>query len=270
MHHGTRDAAGGKVSIVMPLYNCERYVSDSIESVLSQTYEEWELLIVDDCSSDGSYEIAKQYAVGDSRIVVEKLSENSGAAVARNVAIEKARGRYIAFLDSDDLWTPEKLERQINFMKETGAALSFSDYCWIDEDGKSLQKIEYPFTAVDYSELLKQNVIGCLTAVYDTGQVAKCYFDESLQKHEDYLYWLRILKKTERAHRVPEPLAYYRIRQGSVSSNKIRVAGYVWKIYREYERLPLLRSLRCFGWYTFKSVVKYGMKRGKCEKNRTE
>jgi len=249
------------VSVICPTYNCEPFVAETIKSVLSQSYLDLELIIVDDCSSDGTIEIVKDFAQKDKRIRFTMLKANMGAAVARNKAIAMSEGRYIAFLDSDDKWLPEKLERQLDFMQRRDAALSHTGYYWIDEEtSERIKRIHVP-EKVDYPSLLKQNVIGCLTAMYDTKKLGKVYMPD-LRKRQDYALWLKILKLTPYAYGLDEPLAEYRLRSdrlrsGSISSNKLKASLYNWRLYREVENLPLHKALYYFGCYTFNSLKKY-------------
>jgi len=244
------------VSIIMPNHNAEQFIKDSILSILLQTYKNWELIIVDDCSSDSSVEIIKSYVANDSRIQLIELEENGGPAIARNYAIKQAKGRYIAFLDSDDLWHPDKLSKQISFMQEYDIALSHTSYHTIEEEsGEIMDRINVP-GKVNYSELLKQNIIGCLTAIYDTRKIGKVYMPD-ISKRQDFGLWLNILKKVPYAYGLNESLAYYRVRSASVSSNKILASKYNWKLYREVEKLPLYKAIYYFGWYTYKSILKY-------------
>ncbi len=244
------------VSVITPLYNCEPYAAETIASVLKQSYEEWEMIIVDDCSTDRSAEVVENIAAKEPRIRLLRLERNMGPAVARNRAIREARGRYIAFLDGDDIWSEKKLERQIAFMEERDVALSYTGYYRIDEiSGETIDRIEVPET-VDYKELLKQNIIGCLTAVYDTEKLGRVYMPE-IRKRQDFGLWLAILKRIPYACGLNEPLAYYRIRSASVSSNKILSSAYNWKLYREVEKLPWYKAVYYFGWYTYRSLRKY-------------
>ena len=245
------------VSIITPCHNSEKFIKKTIESVLSQTYENWEMIIVDDVSSDKSYEIAKEYANKDKRINAIRLKQNSGPAVARNKAIEMAKGRYIAFLDSDDLWKREKLQKQINFMKENDYAFTYSAYELIDENDNLLDKIFIPPKKISYKDMLKTCSIGCLTAMYDTKQLGKVYMP-LIKKGQDYATWLKILKMTDYAYGLQESLAIYRIRAGSVSRNKFRAINFQWKIYREVEKLGIVESL-----YYLMNYIYYGLKKYK-------
>lgn len=240
------------VSIIMPNYNSENFVKESIASVLSQSYENWELILVDDYSTDGSLKIIESLIADGKKIKLFKLSKNSGPDVARNRAIKEAKGRYIAFLDSDDFWHPDKLMKQLKFMEEKKAALSFTAYYTVDEDtGNSLEVMDAE-SLVDYGTLLKQNIIGCLTVVYDSEKLGKMYMP-SIEKRQDFALWLKILKEVPFAYGLNEPLAYYRIRTTSVSSNKLKASLYNWKLYRDIEKLPFYKAIYYFAWYTYNS-----------------
>ena len=214
------------------------------------------MIIVDDCSTDDSVKRVEEMAADDERIRLIRLDKNSGPAVARNRGIEEAKGRYIAFLDSDDRWLPNKLQRQIDFMKEHDAALSYTGYWQIDElTGERRHRVHVP-ERIDYHELLKQNVIGCLTAMYDTRKVGKRYMP-LIRKRQDFGLWLQILKRIPHAYGLDDALAEYRVRKGSISSNKIKSSLYNWKLYRHIEGLPVHRAIYYFGCYTFRSLKKY-------------
>ncbi len=244
------------VSVIMPSYNSEKFLSKAIDSVINQTFKEWELIIVDDCSLDNSDRIIEYYMQRSEKIKLITLECNSGPAMARNRGIQKAKGRYIAFLDSDDRWVPQKLVEQLSFMKEYDAALSFTGYYHIDEkDGAIISRNHVP-KKIEYNELLKKNIIGCLTAVYDTQKLGKVYMPDIL-KRQDYALWLDILKKVPYAYGLNEPLAYYSVRSRSLSGNKIATSRYNWKMYREIEKLPIYKAIYYFGWYTYKSILKY-------------
>ena len=238
----------------MPVHNSAQFVEESIESVVNQTIQDWELIVVDDCSNDDSFEVLGRVALKDRRIKVIALSENSGAAVARNTGIEAARGRYIAFLDSDDLWMPHKLERQIGYMEETAAAFVHSAYERIDEKGRSLDQVVRPPARIEYQELLKANRIGCLTAIYDTHTLGKVYMP-LLRKRQDYALWLELLKCVDHVHCLPDVLARYRVRSGSISSNKIEMIKWHWRLFRQVEGLPIHRSLYYLGHNVYRKLV---------------
>lgn len=242
------------VSIIMPLYNCQAYMSESIDSVLNQTYSSWELILVDDNSTDSTLRVAKEFELSDQRIKVLELKNNSGAAVARNTAIALASGRYIAFLDSDDLWHEEKLSKQLSFMQDNQVAFTYSSYKQIDEEGKLLAEISVP-SKVGYKQLLKTNVIGCLTVIYDTKMIGK-HEMPLIRKRQDFGLWLKLLKTVDYAYGIKEPLAFYRVRKGSISSNKLSAAKFTWDLYRKIECLPLHKALYYFSCYAIGGVAK--------------
>jgi glycosyltransferase involved in cell wall biosynthesis len=249
------------ISIIMPLYNCEEFVEESINSVISQTYENWELIVVDDCSTDNSYQKVKYLAENDNRIKLYQMPTNSGVARVRNKAISVAKGRYLAFLDADDLWHSDKLKIQLEFMLQNSLDFSFTAFDVIDESGKTSFGVNEVPLKFRYKDLLKHTAIGCLTVMYDTFKLDKCYFDISLGKHEDYQCWLEILKKIPYAGGLNEPLAYYRVRNSSLSSNKLIAASYVWKIIYRYQKIPFLKALYYFSNYAFKAVLKHKIRK---------
>lgn len=232
------------VSIITPTYNSSEFIEETIYSVLNQTYENWELILVDDCSSDNTIKLISNFAEKDKRILILKNEKNEGAAISRNKAIKIAKGRFIAFLDSDDLWFPSKLEKQVEFSIINKFALTYSAYQKISEDGSLLGIISVP-KKVSYKSILKTCSIGCLTAMYDTSILGKIYMP-NIRKRQDYGLWLKILKKIDFAHGMNEILAQYRVRKNSISSNKLKAAKYQWKVYREVENLSLLSSIYYF------------------------
>ncbi len=246
------------VSVITPLYNSANFISHTIESVLNQTYENWEMIIIDDNSTDDSVNIVEEYVKRDDRIRLIKLKKNSGPAIARNKGIKEARGRYIAFLDADDLWLPEKLEKQLKFMNEYDLAFTYSSYKLIDEEGNNLGEF-ITREEITYNSMLKTCSVGCLTAIYDTEKLGKVYMPNIL-KRQDYGLWLKILRQIGSTKGILEPLAIYRIRKNSISSNKLVAAKYQWKVYREIEKLPLLKSAYYFMWYAYYGFKKYKSK----------
>ena len=243
------------VSVITPSYNCARFIEETIRSVQAQTWQNWEMVIVDDCSTDNSVDVIQRIAKDDARIRLMQHQWNGGPAVSRNIAIENAKGRYIAFLDSDDLWLPEKLEKQLAFIKKKDAALVYSGYQKITEEGE-LKGVVHPPKQVTYNDMLRSNYIGCLTAVYDRQKIGKCYMP-IIAKRQDHALWLKILKQTPVAYCLEEVLAHYRIQSNSVSSNKVMAAKYQWRIYREVEQLTFWKSARCFGHYAVNGLIKY-------------
>lgn len=244
----------GLVSVIMPNYNGEEYLSETIKSVLAQTYQHWELLFVDDCSLDSSVELVNGFC--DERIRVFSMKENSGAALARNKAIEEAQGRWIAFLDSDDVWLPEKLEKQIAYMHDNDILLSYTDY-EVVENGRVVSIFKPRLDVCRYKDILKHNHIGCLTAVYDSGRLGKVLMPINALKREDMACWLHILRDGEKAYRLPECLAQYRVHSNSVSSNKLKMLKYQWRVYRKVEQLNVFNSLYYTICWAFWGVLKY-------------
>ena len=238
------------VSVIMPAYNCEKYIAEAIKSVLNQTYQNWELIIVDDCSNDGTEEVVKSF--NDSRIMFFKNEVNSGADVARNRAISAANGRWLAFLDSDDIWKPEKLEKQLEFMCSTGAEFSFTAYEQIDEYGTSTDMVCVPPETVDYKKMIRlADPIGNLTAIYDTKRVGKITVPH-IKKRNDFALWLQVLKKIDIGYGMSEILASYRVRSDSLSGNKLKLIKYHWELYRKIERHSISRSIyevMCWVWH---------------------
>ena len=235
------------VSIVMPTYCSGRFLPDSVESVLGQTWQRWELLIVDDCSPDDTFETAKALAARDGRIRLLRTPANSGPAAARNLALENAAGNYIAFLDSDDLWKPEKLQRQIAFMERTGAKFSCTAYDRISEDGERILGRVTPFKKADYNKVLYMaNPVGNSTAMFDRAALGEIRVP-LIRKRNDFALWLAILKKTDYAWGMGDCLACYRVRENSVSSGKIDLLRYQWELYRHVEGLNLFQVALAFG-----------------------
>lgn len=244
----------GLVSIVTPTFNSEKFISETIQSVQNQTYQNWEMIIVDDCSTDNTINLVYEKAKNDSRIKLNKLEINSGAGIARNYAIEKAKGKYIAFLDSDDLWKPEKLLKQLNFLKERKLPFTFSFYDCIDEQGNKLNRsIEAPLK-LTYRQLFFCNYIGNLTGIYDTEYFGKIPIN-SIRKRQDWMMWLTILKKLKKAYVVPESLAYYRIRKESISSSKMDLIRYNFNIYRNFHQINFIVSFICMSIFLFTQII---------------
>lgn len=242
------------VSIITPSFNSANYIVATIQSVLAQTYQNWEMIIVDDCSIDNSCDIIEKYMEEDSRIKLLRLSENSGAAVARNTGIETATGRFIAFLDSDDKWHPKKLEKQIKFMLDNQYYFTYTEYHKVNENGAFINNTKIP-KFINYNKLLKTNYIGCLTAMYDSENLGKVYFP-LIRKRQDYALWLKILKKIPYAHGLQEDLASYTVRSDSISANKFNVAKYTWTVYREVEKLSLIHAIYCFINYAILGILR--------------
>ncbi len=242
------------VSIITPMYNSEATIAETIESVLAQTYTKWEMVIVDDCSSDASESIVKSYQKKDARIQYYKRDKKSSIASARNYAINLAKGHYLAFLDSDDLWEKDKLQKQIDFMMQNNAGFCYSACATIDEKSNKTGKIRNVKDYADYKILLKGNFIPCLTVVVEKKLFDKIEFPEI--KHEDYAVWLSILKTGVKAYGINEVLAYYRVNSNSVSANKFKAALWTWNIYYNYEKIPFCKSVYYFINYFLRAVRK--------------
>lgn len=248
----------GLVSIVMPSYNTARFIKNSIDSVLAQTYKNWELLIVDDCSMDNTNEIVAQF--NDSRITYVKNEKNSGAAVSRNRALAQAKGKWIAFLDSDDLWAPEKLEKQLKFMVENGYAFSYTRYEEIDENGKPTGTLVGGPRRITKTGMFNYCWPGCLTVMYNREVVGDIQIAD-IRKNNDYAIWLKACHKAD-CYLLPETLASYRKRGGSISNHSyVALIKWHYKLYREAECLNPISSLwitarnLCFGiWKKFRYV----------------
>lgn len=243
------------VSVIMPCYNMEKYISEAIMSVHQQTYPHWELLIVDDASTDGTVETVKRIAERDEKIHFIEKTAHSGIADTRNQCIQMAQGMFLAFLDADDIWHPEKLEKQLGFMMERNVGFTYSAYDWIDEDGKPLNKCIHTIGNLDYEAYLRNTIIGCSTVVVNKtiiGDVVVPNFRTS----EDSATWLDILKKGHLAYAIEAPLVSYRIRRKSASSNKLKASADLWKVYRTHENLPFFKALYYFGCYAFNAIKK--------------
>lgn len=242
------------VSIITPTYNSGKFILEAYNSILSQTYTNWEWVVTDDCSSDDTFMILSSLSDQDDRVKVYKSESNQGAGSARNISIKHASGRYIAFLDSDDLWLPNKLEKQVCFMSDNDLALSYTWYRKFTHYSGDLGEIRAPKT-ITYKQLLKTNVIGCLTAIYDTEKVGKCYMP-LIRKRQDFGLWLFILKKTDRVAGLPEVLAKYRVDTG-MTQNKVEVLKWQWKFYREVVGLSVVSSCYYFCHYAINGFLKY-------------
>ena len=230
------------VSIIMPAYNAEKYIGQAILSVQNQTFPNWELLIVDDFSTDNTVEIVNDACAKDSRIIFTQLIKNSGTGVARNTALQIAKGRYIAFLDADDLWRADKLEKQLDYMQNNNYAFCFSYYDLINSEGFEIGKQVTAPTEITFSKLFVANWIGNLTAIYDSEIVGKMTI-ASARKRQDWTLWLKIILKVKIAHVFPESLAYYRIGSPTVSSGKISLLKHNYEVYRKFHKLNVVASV---------------------------
>lgn len=225
------------------MLNSEGYISEAINSVLNQTFKNWELLLIDDHSSDKTIDIAKSFANKNSNIFIFENEKNEGAAVSRNKGITEAKGHYIAFLDADDLWKPEKLEIQLNFMKSENCDICFSSYELINEKGFPLNKLVKAVPILNYKKLLKSNYIGNLTGIYNAEVLGKIT-TPNLLKRQDWLLWLLAIKKSGKpAKSIQESLAYYRVHKSSISSNKWNLVKYNYWVYKNGLGFSTIKSI---------------------------
>ncbi len=243
----------GLVSVIMPTYNCAKFISETLDSIIAQTYENWEVVIVDDCSKDNTREIVDAYIAKDPRIKYFCLEVNSGAAVARTKAMEIAEGEYMAFCDSDDLWMPDKLERQIAFMRENGYAFTCTAYEQVNETTEPLNRVIKTKKKTNYNRLLLDCPVGNSSVMYSVKQMGK-FEVPNIRKRNDDALWLQMLKKEEYIYGMPDVLMRYRIRSNSISSNKLAVIKYHWILYREIEHLNVFRSAFHICWWCFLKV----------------
>lgn len=233
------------ISIITPIYNSEIFLEAAIMSVQGQTYSNWELILIDDASLDGSANIAREFYLEDPRIIYEKLPVNRGPAVSRNRAIQLAKGEYIAFLDSDDFWAPDKLEMQLDFMQRKNCDVSFSSYLLVDAKGDSLGRKVVAMPALTYDKLLRNNYIGNLTGMYRSGTIGKVFCAE-IRKRQDWGLWLEAIKRSGKpALGIPLELAFYRIRKDSISTNKFGLLKHNFLFYKNHLGKSWIRSIYC-------------------------
>ena len=245
----------GLVSVIMPTHNSEKYLRESIESVLSQTYHHWELIIVDDGSADKSLQIAREYEKQDARVHVLTNPHPIGMPSApRNVGIKAAKGRFIAFLDSDDIYFKDKIERQLPLFDSNEVVVVYADYEKMDADGNRNNRIIKAPQTTNYRCLLKGNVITMPAGIYDRKKVGTFYFKD--KRHEDYIMWLDILRHGGLALSSGSAVAVVRVRARSVSSNKIKTVAWQWKVYREVERFSIPKSVYYFVNYAWRAFAK--------------
>lgn len=247
----------GMVSIITPMYNAEKFVCQTLDSVLAQTYQNWELLIVDDGSKDNSQAIVTEYCQRDKRIKLIKQA-NAGSAAARNHALRQSQGQYICFLDADDIWDTIFLEAQLQFMHANHAALVYASYRRINENNVEILKPFIVPPKVDYKGLLKTCSISCLTALYDRNIIGEVYFNEMLKSlRDDFVFWLSILKRIDYAYGNPTVLAAYRVFSTSTTGNKKKVIKPQFRVYYKVEKLGLVRSIYYFIHWAVNGFFKY-------------
>lgn len=241
------------VSIIVPVYNAEKFIKDTIQTVKNQTYQNWELILVDDFSTDNSVDIINKNI--EERIKLVKLEKNSGAAICRNKGVEKAKGRYIAFLDSDDLWRKEKLEKQLEFMREKKCSFSFSGYEFANSEGKPNGKIVNVPSKINYKQALKNTTIWTSTVMFDISMLSKEVIEmPNIRRGQDTATWWKILKTGVEAYGLNENLSIYRRSNGTLSSNKLQALKRTWNLYRNVEKLNIFSSLYNFCFYCFNAI----------------
>ena len=244
------------ISIIVPVYNAEKFIRETMDSVLAQTYPCWELLLIEDGSSDGSVNVIEEYIAekGESRIRLIRLPSNQGAARARNKGLEEAAGRYIAYLDADDLWTPEKLEHELRFMEEKGAAFAFTGYEFADEHGVGLGKVVRVPETIEYRQALSNTTIFTTTVMFDSSKIPKELLEMPVIKSEDTALWWKVLREGYTAYGLDENLVKYRRSGRSLSSNKLEAIRRIWNLYRKAEGMSILESAWHFCFWALRAV----------------
>lgn len=248
----------GLVSIIVPVYNIEKYIIETMDCVRRQTYTAWELLLVEDGSTDNTAKVIAEYMehVQDERIHLLKQPQNQGAAKARNRGVEEARGRYIAYLDADDLWVPEKLERELAFMKERQAAFAFTGYEFADEQGKGTGKVVRVPEILTYKEALKNTTIFTTTVMFDLNKISKELLIMPVIKSEDTALWWKVLRNGYVAYGLDENLVKYRRAGKTLSSNKLEAIRRIWNLYRKAEGMGVISSAYHFCFWAVRAVVR--------------
>lgn len=244
------------VSIITPLFNAERFIKETINSVIQQTYTDWEWIIVNDCSSDKSVEIVESFAANEPRIKLIHLKENSGTGIAKNTALKEAKGNYIAFIDSDDCWFPQKLETQINFMQEKNYPISFTSYEIIDQNSNRLNRVISSVDKLTQKEYLKNTIIGFSTSMVDKSQVGEFEIID-LRSREDTHLWIDLLGRGLIAYGIDKVLVKYRVHDNSITTNKFEAARKTWKLYYEVEKFGLIKSAYYFFHYILNAIKKH-------------
>lgn len=242
------------VSIIMPAYNAEKFIKESIDSIMDQTYKNWELLIINDFSKDSTRKIIENYMNTENRIILLDQKENKGVVEARNRGLRESKGKYIAFLDSDDLWEKNKLSIQIKYMIENSLYMTYTEYSYITESGNFIKNIQIPKN-LDYKQALKGNQIGCLTVIIDKERIGN--FQMPNLKHEDYATWLNILKKEVCACGIQKNLAKYRKVKNSLSSKKINTLIWTFNIFKKNEKLSNIKSIYYLIFHIIKAIKKH-------------
>ena len=247
------------VSIIVPVYRAEPYIAETIEMVKRQTYKNWELILVDDCSPDNSAQVIEReiaQAAEDTRIRLIRKEKNEGAASARNTGIDAAKGRYIAFLDADDIWMPDKLEKELAFMEDKQVAFAFTAYEFGDENAKGTGKIVNVPERLTYRKALSRTIIFTTTVIFDTAKISKEQIHMPLVASEDTATWWKVLRQGYVAYGLNEVLAIYRRPAKSLSSNKFVAMQRIWNLYRKEEKLSLPVSAFCFFFWAMRATLR--------------
>lgn len=244
------------VSIIVPVYNAERFIADTIETVQAQSYDNWELLLVDDCSTDNSAKLIKQLKKDDKRIKLISMKQNSGAALSRNFGVHKANGRYLAFLDADDIWAKTKLEKQVVFMRKNDLVFTFTSYEFADASGKPTGRQTIVPQRLSYAAALKRSAISTITVMVDLNTISKS--DLMMPDYpigEETVTWWRLLKKYGDAYGIEQVSSYYRRgSEATLSANKVKAAKWRWRLYRKHEKLSFVTSIVNFIYYAIYAV----------------
>ena len=246
------------VSVIVPVYHVEKYIVETMDCVRSQTYTDWELLLVEDCGEDRCVQLIREYIekTGDERIRLIRQPSNMGAAMARNRGVREAKGRYIAYLDADDLWEPQKLEKELTFMEEKGAAFAFTGYEFADEWGKGTGKVVHVPETLNYREALKNTTIFTTTVMFDTKKVDKELLQMPVMKSEDTALWWKLLRSGYTAYGLNENLVKYRRPGKSLSSNKLEAMRRIWNLYRKAEGMSVISSAYHFCFWAVRAVMR--------------
>ncbi|MDM1044441.1 glycosyltransferase family 2 protein [Myroides sp. 1354] len=247
------------VSIITPVYNAERFLRETAESVINQTYQDWEWVLVNDCSTDDSWNIMQELADRDNRIKIFTNSENLKSGKTRNFAIQQAIGRYIAFLDADDKWHVDKLAIQIPFMMQNDYYFSHTSYGYLDELGNKIKSTLHVSKEVDYQHLLKRTEISCLTAVYDAEKIGKFYMSEHARK-QDYALWLSILKSGVKSYGIDKELAYYRQVKNSATSSKHKLILKHIDFLKDTQGFGTIKAMYYTGYWMINGFIRYFIK----------
>lgn len=246
------------VSIIVPVYNAEKFIRETMDCVVAQTYPRWELLLVEDCSRDGTVAVIEEYIRenGEGRIRLINQPENMGAARARNRGLQEAVGRYIAYLDADDLWLPEKLEKELEFMEQKNAAFAFTGYEFADGNGKGTGKVVHVPETMNYRQALSNTTIFTTTVMFDTRKIAKDLLEMPVIKSEDTALWWKVLRNGYTAYGLDENLVKYRRPRRSLSSNKVEALRRIWNLYRKAEHMGVLSSAWHFCFWAVRAVMR--------------